>query len=376
MRLIGDQRYVFIVALAASWLFLIGIPLGYSIIRGSAILGLPLLGVVLWFLLLRLARRVSPPVRADAKIRRGTFAAAVRLCDRALAVQGRYAWVGPRRLIWLNRRVTALLAMGRAGEALATALEAVMISIDPETLANCAAPLLMLNRYDEAELAARRALDLSRQRSVSAHATLAAIKLAKGMPAEAEALAQAGLTDIEGLLPLTHPEHHVACLAMLCRACRMQGQKEQEAEALATLRRVAGRKPALRAVALTQLADSITNSPSERDRAFAFLDQARRLASHYVLWYLEQPGTLQGLYEDPRLPLLVAAVKAPLLRERPVTAPSAADVQGALSAAQQQASARPAPQSSRGALVAQLLTLAATVVMLIWWAVRFYLPGT
>ena len=46
-----------------------------------------------------------------------------------------------------------------------------------------------------------------------------------------------------------------------------------------------------------------------------------------------------------------------------------------LSATREQASARPAPQSSQAALVAQLVTLAATVAVLLWWAVTFYLPS-
>jgi tetratricopeptide (TPR) repeat protein len=372
MGLVGDQRRLFIATLSVSWLVFIGFPLTWSILSGNSALGLPLIGVVLWFVLLRVARWVSPPTRADARIRRGDYAGALKLCDRALGIQGPLAWVGTRRLIWLNRRVTALLALGRAPEALATALEAVHISADPETLANCATSLLYLNRYEEAGAMARRALALSRERSVSANATLAAVMLGLGRPAEAEALAHAGLVDVEAILPSIHPEHYVACLAALCRAERQQGHQETETEVLVQLRRASGRRPALRMMALLEQVDSLSENSTQREYAFALLDQARRLAPHYVLWYLGQPGTVQGLYDDPRLPLLVASAKAALLATPAVAPPGSDEVAVALEAAKRGASARPAPQSSQAALAAQLLTLAGTVALLLWWAVHFY----
>jgi tetratricopeptide (TPR) repeat protein len=371
---VGDQRSLFIAALTVSWLVLIGAPITYSVLSGNAALGVPLLGVVLWFVLLRAARLLSPPNRADARLRRGNAAGALRLCDRALAVTGRSVWSGTRRLIWLNRRVTALLALGRPAEALATALDALRLSVDPETLANCAATLLSLNRYDEAAALARRALALTRERSVSANASLAAIMLSYGRPAEAEALARAGLVDVEALLPTMHPEHHVACLAALCRAERLQGQMANAAQVLTQLRRAVGRRPSLRVVLLMEQVDSLAYDPNRIDEAFGLLEQARRLSPAYVFWYVGQPGTLRGLYDDPRLPLAVAAAKA-ALRDRP-SAPPPAEVAAALPAATSAASARPAPQSSRGALLAQLVTLSGTVAMLVWWAVHFYLVGS
>ena len=94
-----------------------------------------------------------------------------------------------------------------------------------------------------------------------------------------------------------------------------------------------------------------------------------------MLWYLGQPGALRGLSDDQRLPLFVATVKAPLMAEHPFAAPDRAAVAGALTVARRDGSSRPAPQSSRAALIAQLLTLAATVAVLVWWALRFYLIG-
>jgi tetratricopeptide (TPR) repeat protein len=311
----------------------------------------------------------------DARMRRGRYAAAIKLADRALALNGWQAWTGSRRLIWQNSRATALLALGRAEEALATTLDALAISVDPETLANCGSALLLLNRYDEAERAARRALDLTRERSVSANATLAGVMLARGRPAEAEALARAGLADIESLQPLIHVEHHVACLAALCRAERMQGHKEQESEALAHLRRVAGHRPFPHAIALTELAGSLAAHTTDLDRALDSLEQARILSPRYVAWYVQQPNTLTGLREDPRFQQMMAALDHAIAQLPTETAPDAERVEEHLSATREHASARPAPQSSRAALVAQLVTLAATVAVLLWWAVTFYLPS-
>jgi hypothetical protein len=129
-------------------------------------------------------------------------------------------------------------------------------------------------------------------------------------------------------------------------------------------------------MALLEQVDGLAEHPAQRDYAFALLDQARRLSPQYVLWYLGQPGTLRALYDDPRLPLLIASAKAALLELPAVAAPGPADVAATLQAAQQSASARPAPQSSRAALIAQLLTLSGTVALLVWWAVHFYLNGT
>ncbi len=129
-------------------------------------------------------------------------------------------------------------------------------------------------------------------------------------------------------------------------------------------------------MALLEQADSLAEAPAQRDYAFALLEQARKLSPQYVLWYLGQPDTLQGLYEDPRLPLYIATVKAALLEIPTVPAPSSTEITAALAATHRSASARPAPQSSQGALTAQILTLAGTVALLVWWAVHFYLTGT
>src|SRR5262249_44691571 len=160
-----------------SWSLIVALPVFVSLAIGEQANGLPLLGVVLWFALVRVGRWLSPSARTDTLLRRGRYREALALCDKVLAVQGMGAWVGPRRRLWLNRRTVALTALGQADAALTSALEAVAISADPETLGNCALALLRLNRYDEASGAARLTLTLTRERSVIGNTVLACIKL-------------------------------------------------------------------------------------------------------------------------------------------------------------------------------------------------------
>ncbi len=372
MRLVGDRSRQFSVALVASWLLLVMLPLVASISLGQSAQGLPLLGVLLWFALLRYARYLSPAARADALLRRGRAAEALALCDQALAVKGDAAWTGTRRLIWLNRRTGALLELGRADEALAAALDGVALSPDPETLANLALSLLRLNRYEEAARAARQAIELTRERSVLAHTVYACVKLAQGMPAEAEALSRAGLMDVQTLLPLVRAEHHVACLAALARAERAQGERDVAIELVRDLKRAARQAPALRAVALLEeVQNLVDDAPKPHDRAFALLAAANARDPHYTRWYITQPGTLAQLREDERFAPYAAAATAELERLRAAAA-DAGRVAQALDIAAQDASARPGRQSSRAAIALQVLTLAGTLLLLLWWTWRFF----
>jgi tetratricopeptide (TPR) repeat protein len=371
MRVVGDRSRLFSVALVASWLLIVTLPLVASIALGDPLQGLPLLGVLLWFGLLRLARYLSPAARADALMRRGRAAEVLALADRALAVKGSNAWSGSRRLVWLNRRTTALLLLGRAGEALAAALEAVALSPDPETLSNLALALLRLNRYEEAARTARVAIDLTRERSVLAHTVYAMVKLAQGMPAEAEALSRAGLMDVQALLPLVRPEHHVACLVALTRAERAQGEREVAIELVRDLKRAAHQSPPLRAAALLEEAQNLGDTPKDHDRAFALLNQANERDPHYTRWYITQPGTLAQLREDERFAAYTEAATEELDRIQ-AGAPDAERVAQAVEVAQQDAMARPAQQSSRAALALQVLTLAATLLLLLAWTWRFF----
>src|SRR5436305_549624 len=122
--MVGDRSRIFTIGLIASWLALVAAPIIVSVALNQPAAGLPLLGVVVWFIMLRLARQLSPAAYADALMRRGKYAKALARCDRALSLTGRSAWTGPRRLVWLNRRTATLLGLGRADEALQAALDA------------------------------------------------------------------------------------------------------------------------------------------------------------------------------------------------------------------------------------------------------------
>src|SRR5258707_3989972 len=196
---------------------LVALPLLISGAIGRAGNGVPLLGVVVWIALLRAARWFSPAARADAQMRRGKYAQARALAEQELAISGENAWTGARRLVWLNRRTNALLGLGCADAALAPAVEALDAYPDPETAANCSMALLRLNRYDEAAGAARLALSLTRERSLAGNALLATVVLTRRMPAEAEALAPAGLSDARGQLPLVRGGTYRLCLVALAR---------------------------------------------------------------------------------------------------------------------------------------------------------------
>lgn len=373
-RVSGDYSRIFTISLAISWFLVVALPILISVRTLQPQSGLPLLGVVFWFVGLRLARRISPAVRTDSDMRRGDYAAAVARCQRQLAVEGANAWTGTRRLVWLNRCTTALWMLGRPDEALNTALEAITISSDPETLGNCAATFLALNRYAEAASAARLAQSLSRERSISANAALAGAALARGLPADAEALAVAAFTDVQALLPLARREHYVACLAVLCRAERALKRKDAAARAFEVLQKAPGNMRALRALALVEEAERQPSDAEGRDRAFAILTDAFEHNEPYVLWYFTQPDSFKSLHDDPRYQRTIAAADE---RESRLAAgaASAEDVALMLTTARKTGHPRPAPQSSRAALLAQLLTLTATLALLTWWTWTFFIGG-
>ena len=379
----GDRSQLFTLALAGSWMLCVALPLAVSVWMDRSWHGLPLLGVAVWFVLLRAARWISPATRCTRLLARGEYVQAIGLCEGELALAGPNAWRGTRRVAWLNRRTNALLGAGRLSEALVAALEAVEARPDPETLANCAECLLWLNRYQEAAEAARMALALTRERSVSGLAVRAHTLLAEGRPAEAQAMAQAGMADVEALLPFVRPAHHVALLAALCRAERALDDATQAQKHLAMLRRAARRNPLLQAQALLEEADGLaTGDDTARAQARELLDRAVQLAPHYVCWFLQQPYTLHELRGEPQFAQLAQRARADWVRAVAVTArlpeqgaPPATFVAVELAAAQQRGYVRPAPSASRSALVVQALTLAGTLALLVWWTWRFFLVG-
>jgi tetratricopeptide (TPR) repeat protein len=374
MRPISDRSRQFTIGLAISWLALVALPLSLSMLLGHTWRGLPLAGVVLWVVLLRLARWLSPAAHADFLLRRGKLRESLALCERALAHTGSGEWRGPRRMAWLTRRTNALLALGAYDQALTSALEAVEHRADPETLGNVALACLWLNRYDDATQAARQTLALTVERSLSSHAVLAQVALARDLPAEAEALANSGRADAHALLPYVHDEHYALCLAALCRASLRLGRRTARQRYLLDLAHATRKVRRLRTLLLVEQADGLTAAPEERERALALLAEAFELAPNYVLWFLTQPGTLPGLRGDPRL--APAEAKAQEWQETiSAGAPDSEVVRHVLETASRDASPKPSSQASRAALFAQVATLAGTLALLVWWMWHFFLSG-
>ncbi|MGZ3602108.1 MAG: hypothetical protein ACXWQ5_21090 [Ktedonobacterales bacterium] len=376
-RLVSDQSNLFTRGLAVAWVVAVALPLFASVQAEHPWRGVPLLGVVLWFGLLRAARGLSPAARTDGLMARGKYDQALALCDQALAVSGEHAWVGTRRLVWLNRRTNAFLGLGRASDALVSALEAMAFSADPETVGNCAMALLRLNRYEEATGAARLALSLTRERSVISHAVLAQVMLARGMRAEAEALARAGAEDASALIPLVRTEYYAMCLAVASRSIRLLGRKDQAKRYLGELRKVTRTSPFTRCLALIEEADGMAargDAAELAPRIFELLASAQELAPSYVSWYLTQPGTFVHLADNERIIKERNAASA-YFQEMTPAAPGIEDVAMALAVAQRNAHPRPAPQASREALLVQVITLSGTFALLLLWTWHFYLSG-
>jgi tetratricopeptide (TPR) repeat protein len=399
---VRDRSNLFTYTLSITWLAGVAVPILYSLISGNPATGLPLLGVVFWFLLVRGGRWLSPAAQADSLMRRGRYKEALGLCDRALAIEGVGAWVGTRRLVWLNRRTTALISLGCQDKALQAALDALTISADPETLGNCALALLRLNRYDDAMAAVRLALALTRERSVLCHGVLSMVMLAKGKPAEAEAAAAAGLEDSRALYPFVRLERYTICLAATARAIREQirnaapsaygeyfgtrrrkgrrqilarsevlkFQKQWEITCLNDLRRIGRRSSLLEATAKLEEADSLSDQPDQTDRVFSLLGSAYQLAPEYCFWFLQQPGTFHRLDENPHIMTLRQAAGG-LIADWNKCAPDVEIIKQALKDAEASGCARPAIQSSYSALVAQLITLGSTFALLLVWTWRF-----
>jgi hypothetical protein len=399
---VRDQSRIFTYILAITWLIGVAMPILASLISGNPAMGVPLLGVVFWFLLVRVARWLSPASQADSLMRRGRYAEVLALCDRALAVEGMGAWVGTRRLVWLNRRTTALISLGQEDTALRAAIEALEVSADPETLGNCALALLRLNRYQEAAVAGRLALSLTRERSVLCHGVLAMVMLAEQKPAEAEATASAGLEDSRALYPFARLERYAICLAATARAIREQvrhrvpedqleysrkagrhGQPEilsgpeivkvrtaRETSLIGDLSKVARRTTLFRAMAQLEEADSQSDRAEQTAHVLSLVKSAHELAPAYCLWFVEQPGTFSRLEQDPYLESLRAESQA-LFASWSEHVPDAKTVKEALDAAEAEAQARPGRQASYQALMAQLITLGSTFALLLVWTWRF-----
>jgi tetratricopeptide (TPR) repeat protein len=383
VKAFGDRSRLYVIGLAASWVAFVALPLGLSTLLGRFAFGLPLLGVGVWFVALRIGRLASPPARCERLLSHGQFEQAIALCESELAVTGEDAWLGTRRLAWLNRLSTALTGVGRYGAGLVLAVEALAAHPNPETLTNCAQCLLWLNRHGEAEEAAHLALNLTRGRSVNANAVVATVALAKGLPAEAEAAARSGLSDVEALLPFVQPAHQAALLAALCRAERELGEATQAAKHLRALRRAGRHNPLLQAQALMEEADALASgAESTRLEALERMSRAASLAPHYVCWYLSQPATLYEVRGEAMYRATLETARATWQRALPPAeaaaqagAPSRVHIAIELAAAAARGYSRPARHASWAALVIQACALVGTLGLLIWWTWRFFILG-
>ena len=374
MKPIRDLSHFFSRGLAAAWFLVVCVPLVVSIVVQNPADGLPLVGIIVWIVVLRVARRLSPAAHADALTRKGQYAQALDMAERALAVEGDGAWMGSRRLVWLNRRTTALLALGHYDDALASAVEALLTNADSETISNCALALTRLNRYEEATVAARLALALTRERSLTAQTSLALAMLARGMPAEGEALARAGLADAQSLMPLVRTEQYATCLATLARAEHALRREAAAERALIELKKVAHKSPLLRAMYLLEEANAHSGTPEEANRALDTLDAARSMAPDYFNWYVLQPGTFAALRDDERFGASLAEAHR-RYADMAKLAPSKEVVEKAIAMATRTGTPRPAAQASRDALMAQVFTLGGTFVLLLVWTWRFFLAS-
>src|SRR2546430_9359512 len=97
-RLVSDQSNLFTRGLALAWIVAVALPLFASMQAEHPWRGVPLLGVVLWFGLLRVARWLSPASRADGLMARGKYDQPLALSGPALGVLVEDARVGTRRL--------------------------------------------------------------------------------------------------------------------------------------------------------------------------------------------------------------------------------------------------------------------------------------
>lgn len=364
---VTDSSGPFTIVAAASWVGLVLTPILVSVVLNQSGSGLPLLGVALWLALLRVSRWLSPKARTDALARRGRYTEALALCDTSLAVTGAGAWVGGRRLVWLNRRVQLLLNLGRFDEALLAAIDAMEAAPDPETIANCAVALLRLNRFTMAIETARLASLLTNERSVRANAALAWAMLASGSPAESEWLAQASLADIRDLAPYVRRENHIACLSALCASQRAQGLPHRAQVTLARLRRTARRGSEL-AVTLLEEAGFLTN---ERTRARELVDRAWELDPIYTGWYLSLPQSLGSLENMPTIAARAQHARN-TIAEMNARTPDDEVLSTMLRVLGPVATPRPAYQASASALLTQVVTLGATLALLLLWMWRFF----
>ncbi|HET9111208.1 MAG TPA: hypothetical protein VFN78_10320, partial [Ktedonobacterales bacterium] len=107
-------------------------------------------------------------------------------------------------------------------------------------------------------------------------------------------------------------------------------------------------------------------------RAAELVTRARASDPLYTGWYLAQPGALASLRTEPGVAALVAQAEADIAQMNART-PDDEVLRRLLGWARLNAHSRPTYQSSGSALATQLITLGATLVLLLFWMWRFFI---
>jgi hypothetical protein len=194
-------------------------------------------------------------------------------------------------------------------------------------------------------------------------------------------MGMSGVADVEELLPFVQPAHHVALLTALCRADRMLDARDRVAEHRTALRKAARRTPILQACELMDDADEAA-SRGDVEVALELVARAIPLWPHYVCWFVRQPYTLEEVRHDPRLGAHIADARVEWARRAgaPGYDPTAGAAPTAyvgmeLASARERGYVRPASHASWRSLSVQVLTVAGTLALLVWWTWRFFLAG-
>src|SRR5258706_14936922 len=123
---------------------------------------------------------------------------------------------------------------------------------------------------------------MTRARWLGANAVLARVVLTRRMPAEAEALARAGLSDARALLPLVRAEPYALCLLALARAERAQGRKPAAERVVRELHQASRRSSLVQAMALCEEGSGLVDTDEQREVGLALIADAARPAPGFV----------------------------------------------------------------------------------------------
>jgi hypothetical protein len=149
---------------------------------------------------------------------------------------------------------------------------------------------------------------------------------------------------------------------------------------LATMRKVAGTHTLSQASVHLEQAD-MASAAGDTEQALEWLGRAAVLAPHLVCWYANQPHTFQEVRGDARFAATLAEARTLWHERTGLAAPESGAAPSAyvameVAAPADRAHARPARHASWRALLVQAMTLAGTLLLLVWWTWHFFLtPG-